>query len=303
MNILMENLDGGGDVWWCASARRRSAHFSAGAHGPRVRGVVQFRVGAAGKYRRGLLLFRGYQAELRARHPCRGERSLPSRGRRPRFQPEDKNSRKKWARRLVETGVAVLRFDKRGVGDSDGEYRRGYADFELLSGDLVSAVDFVANDPRVDIDRIRLLGSRQAGWILPMVATRSPHVAFVILLSGPTVTGAQHNYWDEIADDESLTIDQLTAMLADFVPPAGDHDPRLFLEAMTMPALWMLGREDRIIASPRSAEILEEIVAEFQRPFTVIMYENAGHGLRDVESNDRIPYWDDLLPWLEGVIR
>jgi alpha/beta superfamily hydrolase len=217
--------------------------------------------------------------------------------------PEDKNSRKEWARRLVETGVAVLRFDKRGVGDSDGEYRRGYADLELLSGDLVSAVDFVANDPRVDIDRIRLLGSRQAGWILPMVATRSPHVAFVILLSGPTVTGAQHNYWDEIADDESLTIDQLTAMLADFVPPAGDHDPRLFLEAMTMPALWMFGREDRIIPSPRSAEILEEIVAEFQRPFTVIMYENAGHGLRDVESNDRIPYWDDLLPWLEGVIR
>jgi hypothetical protein len=98
--------------------------------------------------------------------------------------PEDKNSRKEWARRLVETGVAVLRFDKRGVGDSDGEYRRGYADLELLSGDLVSAVDFVANDPRVDIDRIRLLGSRQAGWILPMVATRSPHVAFVILLSG-----------------------------------------------------------------------------------------------------------------------
>lgn len=44
-------------------------------------------------------------------------------------------------------------------------------------------------------------------------------------------------------------------------------------------------------------------MAEFQRPFTVIMYENAGHGLRDVESNDRIPYWDDLLPWLEGVIR
>jgi hypothetical protein len=64
-----------------------------------------------------------------------------------------------------------------------------------------------------------------------------------------------------------------------------------------------VGREDRIIPSPRSAEILEEIVAEFQRPFTVIMYENAGHGLRDVESNDRIPYWDDLLPWLEGVIR
>ena len=40
--------------------------------------------------------------------------------------PEDKNRRKDWARRLVDNGVAVFRFDKRGVGDSGGVYRRGF---------------------------------------------------------------------------------------------------------------------------------------------------------------------------------
>ena len=59
------------------------------------------------------------------------------------------------------------------MGDSDGVYQRGFADFELLSGDLIAAVDFVAADSRVDRTRIGLMGSSQAGWILPMVAARS----------------------------------------------------------------------------------------------------------------------------------
>lgn len=217
--------------------------------------------------------------------------------------PNTKNENKDWAQRLVETGVAVFRFDKRGVGSSDGEYRRGFADFELLSGDLVAAVDFVSQDARIDPTRIGLLGSSQAGWILPMVATRSPHVAFAILLSGPTVTVAQHNYWDEIADDENLTISQLSAMLAEFQPPAGDFDPRPFIDEMTVPVLWLLGDQDRIIPARESAQIAREVAEEFGKPFTVIVYPDTGHGLRRVDSGDRIDFWADLLPWLDSVIR
>ena len=117
------------------------------------------------------------------------------------------------ARHLAELGVAIFRFDKRGVGNSQGVYKRGYADFDLLSGDLIAAVQYVAKDPRIDAALIGLMGSSQAGWILPIVASRSPHIAFVILRSGPTVTGGQHNYWDEIADDETQTIDALSEML------------------------------------------------------------------------------------------
>ncbi len=188
----------------------------------------------------------------------------------------------------------MFRFDKRGVGDSDGVYKRGFVDFELLSGDLVAAVEFVAKDPRVDKTRIGLMGSSQAGWILPMVATRSPRVAFVIIRSGPTVTVGQHNYWDETADDESLSIDQLSRMFEDFGPVPGDFDPRPFIEQMTMPTIWLFGRQDRIIPAPRSAEIIREIIAEFGRPFSVIIYPNGGHSLRD--------YWDDLVPWLDKAI-
>jgi len=216
--------------------------------------------------------------------------------------PNSKNENKEWARHLTEDGIAVLRFDKRGVGDSEGEYRRGFADFEVLSGDLVAAVEFVVADPRVDPSRVGLIGSSQAGWIIPMVATRSPFVSFAMMLSGPTVTVAEHNYWADIASDESLSIDQLTDMLATFQPGAGDFDPRPFLDDLAVPSIWVFGLQDRIIPAPRSAEIVEEIVTQLGSPFTVLMYPNGNHGLRDDDNGGDLPYWDDLLPWLRSVL-
>ena len=229
--------------------------------------------------------------------------------------PNTKNGDKDWARRLVKNGVAVFRFDKRGVGDSDGVYRRGFVDPELLSGDLVAAVDFVTQDIRVDQTRIGLMGSSQAGWIIPMVATRSEYVAFTIVLSGPAVTNRQHNFWAENANDKSLTIAQLSAMLAEYQLPDGDFDPRPFIEEMTAPGLWLLGDQDRIIPARESAQIVRDIAEEFGRPFTVVVYPNAIHGLRQVDGGlfcsisfgtlgcNRIDFWVDLLPWLDSVIR
>ncbi len=147
------------------------------------------------------------------------------------------------------------------------------------------------------------MGSSQAGWIIPMVATRSAHVSFTILLSGPAVTVAEHNFWDEIADDMNLTISQLSARLADFERPAGDFDPRPFIEGMAAPGLWLLGDQDRIIPARESAQIVREIAEALGRPFSVVVYPNTGHGLRDVGSGDRIDFWGDLLPWLDSVIR
>ena len=135
-----------------------------------------------------------------------------------------------------------------------------------------------------------------------MVATRSPSIAFVIILSGPTVTVGQHNFWNAAADDKTRSIDELSVMLKDFIRVDGDFDPRSFIEQLSVPTLWLFGREDRIIPAPRSAEIIREIAQEFGRPFSVILYPDAGHGLRDVASGERIAYWDDLLPWLKNTL-
>ncbi len=123
------------------------------------------------------------------------------------------------------------------------------------------------------------------------------------MLSGLAVTVAQHNFWDDIASDENLTISQLSAMLAEFQAPAGDFDPRPFIEELTAPGLWLLGDQDQIIPARESAQIVRDVAEQFGRPFTVVVYPNGDHGLRDVVSGDGIDYWVDLLPWLDSVIR
>ncbi len=92
-------------------------------------------------------------------------------------------------------------------------------------------------------------------------------------------------------------------MVAEFQPPPGDFDPRPFIEGLTTPGLWLLGDQDRIIPARDSAEIVRDVAEEFGRPFTVVVFPNLGHGLRDVDSGDRIDFWVDLLPWLDSVIR
>jgi uncharacterized protein len=214
--------------------------------------------------------------------------------------PDTKDRFADAARRLTQHGIAVLRFDKRGVGQSSGEYRRGYADFNLLSGDLLAAVDFISADQRIHGARIGIMGSSQAGWIMPMVAARTDKLAFAVLRSSPTVTVAEHNFWDTAADDLSLSIDELLQQLDDYQPPeSGDFDPIPYLRKMSIPSIWLLGGQDRIIPAPRSAQIVRDIAAQMGHPFTVVMYPDADHGLRPPGSRQRVDYWQDLLPWLD----
>jgi uncharacterized protein len=89
----------------------------------------------------------------------------------------------RWASRYLATqiashGIASLIFDKRGVGGSSGDWRLAGPDD--LAADAVAAIARLVDEPRVDPKRIGIHGHSQGGTLAPMVAVRSPHVAFVI---------------------------------------------------------------------------------------------------------------------------
>jgi pimeloyl-ACP methyl ester carboxylesterase len=88
---------------------------------------------------------------------------------------------------LNRHGVAVLRYDKRGVGGSTGNYDAATtADF---AADADAAVTWLRKQPRIDAHRVGVLGHSEGGIIAPFVAARDKHVAFVVMLAGPGIRG------------------------------------------------------------------------------------------------------------------
>jgi pimeloyl-ACP methyl ester carboxylesterase len=94
-----------------------------------------------------------------------------------------------WARFLIRRGVAVLGYDKRGVGESTGDWNR--ASFDDLAGDVVAAFEYLKTRSDIDRGHIGLLGISQAGWIMPLAAVRATDIAFLISVSGAGVPVAE----------------------------------------------------------------------------------------------------------------
>ena len=138
-------------------------------------------------------------------------------------------------------GIAVVTYDKRGVGASTGVFEAPGAEssvriFADLAGDVLARVGFVKRHPDIESGQIGLFGTSQGGWIVPLVASQSDDVTFTICASGATNTVGLSDYYDALADDSSLSIDQAIERLPDF---SGVHgfDPLPYLQELTIPGL------------------------------------------------------------------
>lgn len=90
---------------------------------------------------------------------------------------------------LASEGVAVLRYDDRGVGGSDGSAHT--ATSAETARDVAAAVAFLRTHPGIDPSRIGLVGHSEGGLVAAMVAAEDPGVAFVVSLAGPAADGLQ----------------------------------------------------------------------------------------------------------------
>ncbi|NLP11052.1 alpha/beta hydrolase [bacterium] len=88
---------------------------------------------------------------------------------------------------LTRRGLAVLRFDDRGVGRSQGDFKA--ATTQDFCSDVLAAVDYLKSCKEIDPHRIGLLGHSEGGLVAPMAASTDKSIAYVILLAGPGVTG------------------------------------------------------------------------------------------------------------------
>ncbi len=88
---------------------------------------------------------------------------------------------------LTRHGIVVLRYDKRGVGKSTGNYAA--ATTMSFASDALAGVEYLKTVKQVNPKEIGLIGHSEGAEIAPIVADRSHDVAFIVMLGGPGVPG------------------------------------------------------------------------------------------------------------------
>lgn len=95
------------------------------------------------------------------------------------------------AERLSSNGIAVLRFDKRGMGDSTGPKDINDSTLTDFVDDAQSCFQFLKKRAEIDPNRIGLIGHSEGAIVGPMLGVKEPSVRFLVLIAPPAVSGAE----------------------------------------------------------------------------------------------------------------
>lgn len=209
------------------------------------------------------------------------------------------------ADRVAAYGIAVLVYDKRGVGDSEGTFPDvGISSSErnlgVLADDALAGVAYLESRAEVNHEAIGLIGPSQAGWIIPLAASQSEDVAFMVNIVGPTVTVGEEMYYSDLTGEKTggttLTNEEIAQKLDEYPGPYG-FDPLPVLQTVTIPGLWVLGGKDRSIPTAETVAILEDLV-EQGKDFTIQLYPEGDHGLMNQETKQFIDFLPDAIIWI-----
>ena len=224
--------------------------------------------------------------------------------------PKEIRDLEAFARRWRDTGYAVLRYDKRGTGESGGfhtpsntgEVNRAIR--EDYAPDLVAGFQFLSTQSDIDQSRIGLFGESQAGWTIA-VASALVEEAFVVVLSGPTLPLADVGAFEAAAHRESNRHpdDVWNGLVASGALGHGGIDPQPHLMELSAPGLWIFGARDRNVPVLGSMEFLEELRDSKGKDIEIVLFPDGDHGLREFDTRDPIDYWPFVVEFLNSLPR
>ncbi|HET8754184.1 MAG TPA: alpha/beta fold hydrolase, partial [Salinimicrobium sp.] len=90
---------------------------------------------------------------------------------------------------LTRNGIAVLRFDDRGVGKSEGDF--SIATTYDFASDVTAALEYLKSQMEINPKKIGLIGHSEGGIIAPLIANERKDVDFMVLLAAPALRGAE----------------------------------------------------------------------------------------------------------------
>jgi len=192
------------------------------------------------------------------------------------------------ARRFAEKGIAVLTYDKRGVGDSQGEYlgplSTNEGTLDALAADAAAALEFLSEQSEVHNVRLGFAGISQAGWVIPLAAVASKKEDFTVLWSGMVGRISEEDIFSLYTSDrDRADLPSLEDIVAQrerpYVwPPELGEDVNSVdsLAQLDAPGLWVFGGRDGSIPVGLSIARLEELRHD-GHAYEYVLFSSAGH--------------------------
>ncbi|WP_291881195.1 alpha/beta hydrolase [Chryseobacterium sp.] len=213
---------------------------------------------------------------------------------------------------LAKNGIAVLTYDKRGVGESAGIYAGpevgtnnvDASNLTLLSLDASAAVDVLSKDLSNNKIPIGLIGASQAGWIIPLTAEKNKKVKFMTIFSGALITvkeqlrfqfytNGNSNFWDTHTDEDARKHTMNDPDKYEFT----DTNPLDALSKVSVPGLWIFGSKDIQVPVNLSIEHLNTLKAKGKR-YEYKLFPALGHNT--AFSNSEEPM-NIALKWMKNI--
>jgi len=199
----------------------------------------------------------------------------------------------RWARMLAHDGFAVLRFDSRGYGDSDGDIEE--ATLESQIGDTLAAARTARE--RLGTPKVAYLGLRLGGLVAGLAAERDPAAAGLVLWS-PVVSGKQYvdemvrrRLFGELLSKRRTTREQVLEELASAgrIEIEGNYLTRTFVDEMSAADLTTTGS----FRGPVLLSALKNAAGTIDAAVEGLARAYAARGARcTLEISGERPYWE-----------
>jgi len=117
---------------------------------------------------------------------------------------------------LADAGFLVIRYDRRGYGQSGG--RAESATVDHFAEDARTVVRYIAKRKDVDSKRIAIVGHGEGVWIALLTASRENRIAAIVSIAGAATTGAE------------LVLEQQRLMLEQMQVPDAERQAKIVLQ-------------------------------------------------------------------------
>jgi pimeloyl-ACP methyl ester carboxylesterase len=175
---------------------------------------------------------------------------------------------------LTRRGIAVLRVDDRGVGGSTGDPL--VATTQDFAGDVLAGIAYLKTRKEIDPKAIGLVGHSEGGIIAPMVASKSDDVAFIVLLAGTGMNGADilkaqtRLIFQAGGASDSMVDGQLKILDAILGVVTGTKDEKADaakLEVLARAAIALIPEAERKALGDLSSKSIEQQIARINSPW------------------------------------